>query len=115
MKRHILTAVALIAAFAFVALPASAVASYRVHGTEYGIKAIASNDTSPAFARNVVRAVVAGFRGVGRTGVPFTAYVFSLVTNHIYYVRFYLASNGSYWPVTAWTVTHSWVTVYYGN
>lgn len=113
MKRHILTAVALIAAFAFVALPASVLASYRVQGTEYGIETVASNNTSPPFARSVERVVVARFENGGRW--PFVANVRSPVTHEVYRVRFYAGVGGNTFPITAWTSAHSWVRVYYGN
>ena len=91
MKRQILITAAITAALAFVALPASALASYRVTGTEYGILTIASNSTSPPFARNVERRVVTAFTtGGGWSGRPFTANVYSPVTRKTYRVRFYL-------------------------
>jgi hypothetical protein len=113
MKRSTLTTAALAASLAFMALPAPALASYQVHGTQYGIKTVASNNTSPAFARKVERVVVARFEH-GEPW-PFTANVSSPVTHQTYQVRFYLGAGGTTWPVIAWTDTHSWVRVYYGN
>jgi hypothetical protein len=110
-----ITAAAAALALALAALPASALASYRVTGTEYGITTFASNNTSPPFARNVERAVVAKFEhGHGWQGRPFAANVYSPTTHKTYRVRFFW-EHGTTWPVIAWTNTHAWVRVYYGN